>query len=426
MKAWRKFDVDFDAVEVERRRVAKDLHDEILPTLARLVRAVQSENDEQNKEAIDEMHAAVDAFRELLGELHPVDLEELGLPAALSNVCRRYARFTGRCILFVEGSEDCRLTELQQLCVYRAVQVVLAMFAASDNDVLLVAFDHADDVTSISMRCVDRRVSSAGWVSIDKQEFNEFQSWCAIAGAQVEFGAANSGGEFPVDLAISIRESDPASADIYPLIARREEESSDYLVVEAERQRILATLEHLIVPRLNKICGLASDPNHEFLRIGVQAIEAECKAIMCGNVHPQWVAQVGLLRSIRTLVDRFVKATLIDVTVLSDVAAEELAIPFEAKLAMYRVIQEALNNIEKHSGATQARVTIEHCGNAVVISIEDNGKGFQARQGTQSRGLRNIRERALAVGAEVHWRKAVSFDHGTLVTILLGCTLGDA
>jgi signal transduction histidine kinase len=97
-----KFDIEFKAIEAERRRVAKDLHDEILPALARLIRSIQGLNsnsnhsDETNSQIVENLHDTVAAFRDLLGELHPVDLEELGLVPALSNLCC-IGRFKRRC-----------------------------------------------------------------------------------------------------------------------------------------------------------------------------------------------------------------------------------------------------------------------------------------------------------------------------------------
>jgi len=108
----RQFEFEFQAIERERHRVAKELHDEVLPSLARLIRSIESQNSNgEHDQLIQELHNVVDAFRDVLGELHPVDLEELGLVAGLSNICSRYARLTDLSITFNEGSEHCSLKE---------------------------------------------------------------------------------------------------------------------------------------------------------------------------------------------------------------------------------------------------------------------------------------------------------------------------
>ena len=65
---------------------------------------------------------------------------------------------------------------------------------------------------------------------------------------------------------------------------------------------------------------------------------------------------------------------------------------------LYRIAQEALNNIAKHSGATKAEIVFEPRENDVVLVIEDNGRGFvpeeKANLGGRDLGLAGIRERA--------------------------------
>src|SRR5262245_54266165 len=130
-----RFDIEFKAIENEKRRVAKELHDEILPSLARLIRSVQTFTDTDRVSLlVDELHHTVSTFRDLLGELHAFDLEELGLVPALSNLCARYKRLTVKTIVFNEESEECGLSDLQQLSLYRAMQLALKIFSESDND----------------------------------------------------------------------------------------------------------------------------------------------------------------------------------------------------------------------------------------------------------------------------------------------------
>ncbi|MBY0549303.1 MAG: hypothetical protein K2W95_18655 [Candidatus Obscuribacterales bacterium] len=198
-----QFDVEFKATESEAKRVAKELHDEILPSLSRLARAVAGAQGHSSGELIAEVQETIAAFRDLLGELHPVDLEELGLVASINNLCTRYARFTGRLICFSEQVEECPLGEFQQLCVYRALQAALRMFAASDNDILVVSCHRIGKNNVFIMRCVDRRVSSDGWLSPEKREFGSFESWCTMAGAHTEIGTINYAG-FPCDLIMTI------------------------------------------------------------------------------------------------------------------------------------------------------------------------------------------------------------------------------
>jgi len=77
-------------------------------------------------------------------------------------------------------------------------------------------------------------------------------------------------------------------------------------------------------------------------------------------------------------------------------------LPYEIKIAFYRVAQEALNNLSRHSNAQNAliRFTYEKCGATLII--RDDGRGFDPRQPSSGRmGLKTMRERAEAVGADL-------------------------
>ncbi len=457
-----QFDFEFKAVEQERRRVAKDLHDEILPLLARLIRSMQSEEKIVVNALLDEVHSAIAAFRDLLGELHPVDLEELGLVAALDNICKRYVRICGRFVLFFEQTEDCALSGLQQLCIYRAMQAVLRMFAESKNDILMVNYNRIDGRTIITVRCADKLVSSAEWITSEKADFDSFESWCVLAGAKMELGAVGIRDQFPYDLIISIPE-DPFTAqhsapeeigdlsqarlvELDNILIHAKEEWArlinqdralfENLAVESERKRISDDIDNLILPRLKQIVFLAHQYGDHLITDDVDTRMAVIAAGVTGimsELHPRLLAEAGLIASIQTLVDRFRRASLIETSVCSNLLPEQIDISQETKFAIYRVTQEALNNIEKHSQATHALVTVKQITDQLVVCIEDNGKGIQGSGNTLSRGLKNIRERASGIGAKVAWENAVSFASGTLVTISLrcfepadlGCTLCD-
>jgi signal transduction histidine kinase len=75
-------------------------------------------------------------------------------------------------------------------------------------------------------------------------------------------------------------------------------------------------------------------------------------------------------------------------------------IPPDTKIAIYRVAQEALNNIAKHSGADSAEVLLQRRPGRVDLHIKDNGAGFEISKVTgKSLGLGIMKERAKAIGA---------------------------
>jgi signal transduction histidine kinase len=86
--------------------------------------------------------------------------------------------------------------------------------------------------------------------------------------------------------------------------------------------------------------------------------------------------------------------------------AGDCILPAEAHIALYRIAQEALNNVLKHSRATNVTVGLSCRAGAnnliVELSVSDDGRGFDPAQVPSDHfGLRNMRERAQAIGAEL-------------------------
>ncbi len=80
-----------------------------------------------------------------------------------------------------------------------------------------------------------------------------------------------------------------------------------------------------------------------------------------------------------------------------------------------------MHNVVKHARANRLEITLERRGGFLVLSVEDNGIGFdpvQTAASTRSRGLNNIRERARTVGAEVEWGSS-RFTSGTRFQLII-------
>lgn len=75
-------------------------------------------------------------------------------------------------------------------------------------------------------------------------------------------------------------------------------------------------------------------------------------------------------------------------------------IPSEISTALYRIIQESLTNIYKHSAATSVSIHLQQRLQAVDLQIEDNGQGFDPERNTTGFGLQGMRERTTALGGQ--------------------------
>jgi signal transduction histidine kinase len=86
-------------------------------------------------------------------------------------------------------------------------------------------------------------------------------------------------------------------------------------------------------------------------------------------------------------------------------------------LHLLRILQEAVANALRHSGATEIELSTRQAGDAIEVGVRDNGAGFDRERATSGRGLPNMRSRAERLGAEL----AVASEpgHGTRVSLRL-------
>lgn len=97
---------------------------------------------------------------------------------------------------------------------------------------------------------------------------------------------------------------------------------------------------------------------------------------------------------------------------------EDLPVLDEDKaIILFRMIQEIVNNIIKHAGATSIKFNAEEKERQIAIQIEDNGKGFDTSSEAAGRGLKNLQARSKMIGASVNFNSEM--EKGTMVTILI-------
>jgi len=89
-------------------------------------------------------------------------------------------------------------------------------------------------------------------------------------------------------------------------------------------------------------------------------------------------------------------------------------------MTFYRVAQEAMNNVVKHSGATEAAVRLSSSGNSAHLFVSDNGSGFDpSTVAADNLGLKIMRERADVSGACLSIESAIG--QGTVVSLHWPC-----
>jgi signal transduction histidine kinase len=102
-------------------------------------------------------------------------------------------------------------------------------------------------------------------------------------------------------------------------------------------------------------------------------------------LRPTILDDFGLDAALQSLADNFSQRTGIEVKYHSNLKGERLR--DETETHLFRIAQEALTNVARHSGATSVSVSLEHKGDELHLSIRDNGKGFDAAAPRNSSGL---------------------------------------
>jgi signal transduction histidine kinase len=118
-------------------------------------------------------------------------------------------------------------------------------------------------------------------------------------------------------------------------------------------------------------------------------------------LHSSTLESLGLVAGLKAFCAEFSDQQGIEV----DFASENVphGIPGDATLAIFRIAQEALRNVKKHSGANSALVRLEWAGDRLHLSVSDLGKGFDSNRPSAERGIgiRSMEERLRLLGGQL-------------------------
>jgi two-component system sensor histidine kinase UhpB len=123
------------------------------------------------------------------------------------------------------------------------------------------------------------------------------------------------------------------------------------------------------------------------------------------ELRPEALEDLGLESALAVLCDRLSQRSGLAVSCNIDSGLPELS-P-DTELVIYRVAQEALTNVARHSGSERAELKVQRDHDEVILTVRDRGRGLPADVGDGS-GIRGMRERAALVGASLEVRNAGS------------------
>ena len=179
---------------------------------------------------------------------------------------------------------------------------------------------------------------------------------------------------------------------------------------EAERRRIAQELHDAVgqaltvaLMQLDTVArGLPNEhrtsvvPAQETVRAGIE----DTRRIVA-QLRPEALDDLGLRSALLSLLGRLSDGTGLAIERRLDQDLPPL--PADVELVVYRIVQEAVTNAVRHSGASRVEVALRHAGPGLRLQISDDGSGLRGAGGPGG-GLRGMRERALMIGAELHVR----------------------
>jgi signal transduction histidine kinase len=138
---------------------------------------------------------------------------------------------------------------------------------------------------------------------------------------------------------------------------------------------------------------------------------------ICYRLYPVILDQLGLTVALEAFCREFSQCSGVRTTFTNENLPKHLA--KDVSLCIYRVVQEALHNVSKHSGAKRAIVTLRGSTTALEVIVEDAGSGFHldALEAQRGLGLANMEQRVLRIGGRYAIRSSPG--SGTVVKAIL-------
>ena len=179
---------------------------------------------------------------------------------------------------------------------------------------------------------------------------------------------------------------------------------------EDERRRIARELHDevgqsltAVLLDLNRLAGQVPDPLKEELRTAGETTRNSLDEVrrIARRLRPDVLEDLGLTSALAALAEQYGTHTALRVGHHLEPGLP--ALTPEAELALYRIAQEALTNVVRHSGATTAQLRLTAADGGVLLRVDDDGTGMDGAP--EGSGTRGMRERALLAGGRLRVRE---------------------
>ena len=187
-------------------------------------------------------------------------------------------------------------------------------------------------------------------------------------------------------------------------------------IQEAERQRIACDLHDVIGQSLSVVKVAIEEAQQQFVRDGIPTAAAVLNRLVpwvkqalaevrrvSMDLRPAMIDDLGLVPTLSWFF-RELGASCSTIIVEPKIAIEESDVPTPLKIAIFRILQEAVTNTIKHAHAKRIQVVLQRIGSVIQLAVIDNGTGFDPRAPGNAKdcksglGLASMRERARVSG----------------------------
>jgi PAS domain S-box-containing protein len=211
-------------------------------------------------------------------------------------------------------------------------------------------------------------------------------------------------------------------------------------IQDEERRRIARELHDSVgqllaaismnISNVSKEKGKLSSPAASAISENMRLVEQVSNEIrtLSHLLHPPLLDEIGLLSALKWYIDGFSERSKIKVT--ADIPSDLGRLPRDVELSLFRIVQECLTNIHRHSGSLTALVRLARSRQGVTLEVKDEGRGFPpdgesivSRSEAAGVGLRGMRERVRQLGGQL---EITSNGAGTLVLARLPLRLASA
>ena len=202
-------------------------------------------------------------------------------------------------------------------------------------------------------------------------------------------------------------------------------------VQEFERRQIAAELHDRVGQNLtglnlnlqiieNQLNPGTNGPVRSRLVDSLKLVEKTTRQVrnVMADLHPPALDEYGLISALQWYCEDYSQRTGIAARVIGD--EFEPRLPANIEMVLFRLVQEALNNVAKHARASQVVIVAESTPDTACLKVEDDGRGFDLKtfhipNGEPHCGLIHMQQRAASIGAQLNIASAPG--QGTQISI---------